>query len=42
VVIEFDSLEAAKAYYHSPEYQAAIKKREGAGTAEIIAVEGVE
>ncbi|KAA2242096.1 DUF1330 domain-containing protein [Salinarimonas soli] len=42
VVIEFESLDQAKAYYHSPEYQAAIRKREGAATAEIVAVEGVE
>ena len=40
VVIEFDSLEQAKRYYHSPEYQAAKKKREGAGQADIVAVEG--
>jgi uncharacterized protein (DUF1330 family) len=42
VVIEFESLDQAKAYYHSPEYQAAKAKREGAGIAEIVAVEGVE
>lgn len=42
VIIEFESLEQAKRYYHSPEYQAAMKLREGAGTAEIVAVEGVE
>lgn len=42
VIIEFDSLATAKAYYHSPEYQAAKAKREGAGIADIIAVEGVE
>jgi uncharacterized protein (DUF1330 family) len=40
VVIEFESLEQAKRYYHSPEYQAAKKKREGAGYADIVAVEG--
>ena len=34
VVIEFESLEQAKRYYHSPEYQAAKKKREGAGHAD--------
>ena len=42
VILEFDSLEQAKRYYHSPEYQAAKAKREGAGIAEIVAVEGVE
>ena len=40
VVIEFESLEQAKRYYRSPEYQAAKKKREGAGLADIVAVEG--
>ncbi len=42
VILEFDSLEQAKAYYHSPEYQAAKAKREGAGIADIVAVEGVD
>jgi uncharacterized protein (DUF1330 family) len=40
VVIEFESLEQAKRYYRSPEYQAAKRKREGAGLADIVAVEG--
>ncbi len=42
VILEFESLEQAKRYYHSPEYQAAKAKRAGAGFAEIVAVEGVE
>lgn len=41
VVIEFDSLDAAKAYAHSPEYAAARKLREGAGYTDLICVEGV-
>jgi uncharacterized protein (DUF1330 family) len=40
VVIEFDSVEQARTYYHSPEYQAAKAKREGAGTGHFVAVEG--
>ena len=40
VVVEFESLEAAKAFYESPEYQAAIKLREGAARFNMIAVEG--
>jgi uncharacterized protein (DUF1330 family) len=40
VVIEFPSFEQAKAYYNSPEYQAAKALREGAGIADMIAVEG--
>jgi uncharacterized protein (DUF1330 family) len=41
VILEFDSLDGAVRYYHSPEYQAAIRLRENAGVAEIVAVEGV-
>jgi uncharacterized protein (DUF1330 family) len=40
VVIEFDSVEQARTYYHSPEYQAAKAKREGACIAEFVLVEG--
>jgi uncharacterized protein (DUF1330 family) len=42
VIIEFESLEQAKRYFHSPEYQAAKAKRAGAAVAEIVAVEGAE
>lgn len=42
VVIEFASLDQAKRYYHSPEYQAAKAKREGAAVGEFVVVEGVE
>jgi uncharacterized protein (DUF1330 family) len=41
VVIEFDSFDDAVACYRSPEYQAARAKRQGAGEAEIVIVEGV-
>ena len=41
VVIEFPSLQAALDCYNSPEYQAAKLKRQGAGIAEIVMVEGV-
>jgi uncharacterized protein (DUF1330 family) len=40
VVIEFPSLERAKAFYHSEEYSQAKKLREGAATAQFLAVEG--
>jgi uncharacterized protein (DUF1330 family) len=40
VVIEFDSVEQARTYYNSPEYQAAKAKREGACEAEFVLVEG--
>ena len=41
VVLEFDSYDAARAYYPSPEYQAARAFREGAAEMEIVLVEGV-
>ena len=36
-----ERFEAAKAFYESPEYQAAIKLREGAAKFNMIAVEGI-
>jgi uncharacterized protein (DUF1330 family) len=42
VILEFESFEQAKRYYHSAEYQAAKAKRDGVAVAEIVAVEGVE
>jgi len=41
VLVEFDDLETAKRFYESPEYQAAIKLREGAANLNMVAVEGV-
>lgn len=41
VVIEFPSYEDAVACYNSPEYQSAKAKRQGAGSANIVIVEGV-
>lgn len=40
VVLEFDSYDAAKAYYHSTEYRAARALREGAADMEMVLVEG--
>jgi uncharacterized protein (DUF1330 family) len=42
VVIEFDSLETAKACYDSPEYQEARKHRAPVATATMLIIEGVE
>ena len=42
VVIEFESLDQARRYYHSPEYQAARTKRDGACEGEFVIVEGTE
>ena len=41
MVIEFESYDKAKAYLFSSEYNAARKLREGAGTIDLVAVEGV-
>ena len=41
VVLEFPSLDQAKVFYGSEEYTAAAKLREGAASAQFIAVEGV-
>ena len=40
VVIEFASMDAARAYAYSAEYAAARKLREGAGSIDIAIVEG--
>jgi uncharacterized protein (DUF1330 family) len=40
VVIEFASYDAAMTYARSPEYAAARKLREGAGTIDFVVVEG--
>ncbi len=41
-VIEFPSYQAAVQCWHSPEYQAALKIREAASTADLVIVEGYE
>ncbi len=41
VVLEFDSLEQARRFYDSPEYQAAKKSRSGAATMNMLVVEGM-
>ena len=40
-IVEFESMEKAKAFYHSPEYQVAIKARKGAATMNMLLVQGV-
>ena len=40
VVLEFDSYDAARAYFRSAEYQAARALREGAAEIEMVLVEG--
>lgn len=41
VVIEFESVEAAKAYYHSPEYTEARLLRCQASVGDFVVVEGI-
>lgn len=40
VLAEFPSAEAATAFWNSPEYQAAIKMREGAAELQVLMLEG--
>ena len=42
VIIEFDSVDAARAWYESPEYEAAIPLRQAAADTNVILVEGFE
>lgn len=42
VVIEFPSIEAAKACWDSPEYQAARAKQEGGAEMELVVIEGYD
>lgn len=41
VVLEFDSVEAARAWYESPEYQAAAKLRQAAANSNAILIAGI-
>jgi uncharacterized protein (DUF1330 family) len=42
VIIEFPSLDEAKAFYASPEYTAVKALREGAGTGTFVAIDGYD
>lgn len=41
VLIEFPTYDDAVAFYNSPDYQAAVKVREGAAVGTFVALEGV-
>lgn len=41
VMLEFDSLDAAKRFYTSPAYEEAKRLREGAAELKMVAVEGI-
>ena len=40
VVVRFESMEKARAFYHSEQYRAARAKREGAAEAQFVLVDG--
>ena len=40
-VVEFESMEKGRAFYNSPEYQAAIKARAGAADMKMLLVQGI-
>jgi uncharacterized protein (DUF1330 family) len=42
VVLEFDSVDAARAWYQSPDYQAAIPLRRAAANSNVVIVGGFE
>ena len=42
VIIEFETMEQARNFYNSPEYQSAKVFREGAADAQFILIDGVE
>lgn len=42
VVIEFASVEQAKACFHSPEYQAALEAQKGGAEVDLIIIEGYD
>ena len=42
VILEFESYDAARTYYYSPEYQAAVTTRAPASIGELVLVEGAD
>lgn len=42
VIVEFESLERAREWYRSPEYQKAIAARTECATGQFVAIEGVD
>ncbi len=40
VILGFDSMEHARRFYHSPEYQALVPLRQAAATGDVVLVEG--
>jgi len=42
IIVEFDSVEQAKRFYHSPEYQAAHKVRENTAEMNMLVISGID
>ena len=42
IVVEFESVEAARDWYHSPEYQSIVGERHAAAEADAVIVDGFE
>ena len=42
VILEFPTMDKARAWYHSPEYQAAKRMREGGGEGMFTLVQGID
>lgn len=41
VIVQFDNMDALKAWYHSPEYQALVKERQAASSGTFVMVDGL-
>ena len=42
VIVEFDTVDQAKCFYHSPEYQAARESRLGAAEMNMLVISGID
>ena len=42
VIVEFDTVDQAKCFYHSPEYQAAREARLGAAEMNMLVISGID
>ena len=42
IIVEFDTVDQAKCFYHSPEYQAARESRLGAAEMNMLVISGID
>ena len=42
IIVEFDTVDQAKCFYHSPEYQAAREARLGAAEMNMLVISGID